>query len=171
MTTTDDDFIAEMHYFSVDRMLHKLTHKFRRLVAREGYDEVRAEVNLAYAQAYATWDARRGRLTTWVYRHVRNRLCKLDRDAQSRARRHPTVHFSQTDDARDVAVGLAAPQRFNLNEYLTKLTADARLAATAALETPGEPTADGIANALASLGWGGERVLEAFHDAREALYR
>ena len=168
---TDDNFIAEMHFLSVDRMLHQLTHKFRRLVAREGYDEVRAEANLAYAQAYATWDARRGRLTTWVYRHVRNRLCKLDRDAQSRVRRHPTVQFSQTDNEQDFAGGLAAPQRFNLNEYLAKLTADARLAATAALETQGEPNADNLADTLASLGWGGERVLEAFHDAREALYQ
>ena len=157
MTATAERLTPNQQYRKLERMLHQLVHKYRRMLPMEDYDDLLSEAHVAYCIALNEFDPAKGKITTWVYWKVRGQLTHLARQRLRQSKRLTQHQIDRDFQVPDDPVRVAAA-----------MDGDAGTAVRLALQGPGLNPEE-LADELAKLNWSGERIVRTFADMRKAL--
>ena len=166
-TVTCQTTIENAHA-SVEKMLAKLAASHQATWGGD-YNEWLAEANLAFVNAYRTWNPSHGRLTTWAWHNVRGHLLNLHRTKAAKAKRE------------SLPADVGEESRFDLRAWLFELGEDARYVVDMVLESPVDliqimrtrdkkrPSRSLLKRFLRDLGWGHMKISKTFQEITEAL--
>lgn len=166
-------------YSDVRSLLDKLVRSHKRRYGGN-YDDLRADANSLFVEAYDSFDDNKGDFFTWVKYFVWIRLLY--------ARRLQLRETKRYEDYDPDFVGRNDPNYFNLDEFLDGLSEDAAYVVRMALNPPkkivrmltrgertggtrGRPKEMGhaIREYLTKIGWTFRRVATSFNEIRKAL--
>lgn len=166
---------AEQDYRGVEKLIRKLVHDFH---YRHGGDllELESTANLAFWQAYLSYDPSKAKLTTWCQWKVWKALLSHLRTTIKEQGRFPL-------DTDALLEEIPQRQRIHSRELVKDLSNDAQTIANLLLDTPydlrclvaeiGKGTTENFHTAIARLlrrmGWAWCRILDASHEITEAL--
>ena len=157
MANAELQMTSEQHYRRVQRMIHKLIHKYRPLVPEVDYDDLLGEAHVAFCIALREHNPARGTMVTWVYWRVRGCLTHLIRNRMRKRKRLTQHELNDQHMTPDDPVRVAAA-----------MDGDAGVAARLVLQSP-PMRPEELADQLAELGWSGERITTTFALLRKAV--
>lgn len=172
----DTVHLDERTYKKVELLVYKTAALYWR---RHGgdLDELTAEGNLAFCQAVRTYDPARGKFSTWLVEKIHHHYLRLYEKSKTTIK---TVGLA-FDPSRP---GHKSTKRVDWEDYLSKLSGDAREYVAACIDSPpaviralhrkGLPTPCRVRKVVRKYlrlcrGWGKKRVHKAFHEARAKL--
>jgi DNA-directed RNA polymerase specialized sigma24 family protein len=178
-------------YLEVEKLIFDTVHRFIRLYGGD-FEEYVAESNVVYMKVYEAFDPERGAFSTLLVTSIWNRLIDVSYDRSEAMK----VHGASLDAAKDDGGSLAEmvadhrPANFNLEEFASDLTEDAKSVLRMVLKSPKEfgphlsdmieEVAMGkggenrnwrstIRNYLWEVGWSVERISKTFSEIGAAL--
>jgi len=172
----EDKTPQEQSYEDVRRLIAKVSSSFRRRFGGD-YQEIISEANVAFLEAYRTYDCDRGsfskRVSYVVYMQLVENACKR----MNHAKKYPEVLITPDVPEKHHHGGLGS--------ILSEVSEDAAIVIRLVLDPPGElycrmppprsssfraeEVRDAVADFLLDVGWATRRVIDAFDEIREVL--
>jgi RNA polymerase sigma factor (sigma-70 family) len=172
---TAEELFQELTHRRVERLIYNTVAKFWRRYGGD-YEELTSRANLAYLEAFRTFDPGVAKFTTWVTTTVWWYLRNEMRREGCRKNQLSTLHG-------EVEAPVSEQERIDWREFNDSLKPDARRVVSLVLDSPhrlvgkikarGRPnkvnTRAAVREYLAEEGWGKYRIKKAFLEVRRKL--
>lgn len=161
-------------YYDVEKLIKYVVHQFIRQYGGD-FEELNAEANLLYIQAFDKYDESKGKFASWVRFYISKNLLETLRRDLMRNRRVPRV-------ALNFDLVPTNHHEFDYRDLMEEMSEDASIVLRLAVDTPaelcrqfdnkgGKPRniRSCIRAFLVKAGWASARVTEAFEEIKNVL--
>ena len=162
-----------------ENLINKLAWKFCRSFGGR-FEDIQAEANLLFVEAYNHYDETKAKLSTWLYHYIWGRLKNTLRKNRIHCYQLPDDRFDEDDAHLEVLLKEPASPFF---ELMDSASDDVRDIIQLALFPPAVPFTDKdfqmgtsyckarveLRSHLRNLGWTWDRIKESFTEIREIL--